>query len=389
MAVTGAGPGAVVEPARVVGAVRVRVPLVRPMVTAHGAWPVCDAWLVRLADPDGRAGIGEATLGPFAGAAAQARLDGLVRALVADGSPRAAGADAGAEPGVAEAALRSAIGAARFDLAAQVGGAGPARDTVLINALIGAEEPEAAVAAARTAVAAGFGTLKLKGGGERTSEELVARLVAIRSAVGPDVGLRLDVNGAWDQAVARERLRAIADAGVGLAYVEQPVAAGRVEHTAAVLAELRRTTGGAVPIAADESVTSLAAARALLAAGAVDALVVKPARVGGPEAALAIAAAADAAGVAVTVARLLETGVGLLAARAVAARLGSLSGADRVAHGLGTGGLLTTDLVGGRSVVEDGIARADGRADGWLGLWDRLDREAVERVAVERLGAWA
>lgn len=376
---------------RVVGAIRVRVPLRRPLVSVHGSWPVCDAWLVRVVDAAGRPGLGEATLGPFADAAHQAALDALVRELVADGDP--AGLDAaglgGDAPapgaGPAQAALRSAVGAAGFDVAATLGTAGVARGSIPVNALVGAESLHAAVAAARSAVAAGFGTLKLKGGGERSSTELVERLVAIRAAVGPGVALRLDVNGAWTAGVAVERFRAIADAGVDLAYVEQPVAAGPIVRTAAILADLRTGSGGRVPVAADESVASLAAARTLMASRAVDALVVKPARVGGPAAALAIAADAARAGITVTIATLLETGVGLLVASAVAARLAS----DGAAHGLGTGPLLATDLVRGQSVAEGGILRAPGGADGWLGLAGRLDRTAVERLAVERIGAWA
>jgi o-succinylbenzoate synthase len=370
---------------RVSGAVRVRVPLRRPMVSVHGSWPVCDAWLIRLVDDAGRSGLGEATLGPFAAAAEQSALDALVRALVAgDGAGLALpGAGEATEP--LAAAVRSAVEGARFDLATVRGEVEPGRSSVTVNALVGAESLPAAVAAARSAVAAGFGTLKLKGGGERSSEELVERLVAIRAAVGPRVGLRLDVNGAWSEAVASERLRAIDDARVDLGYLEQPVAAGPIARTAAFLAELRTVSGGRVPIAADESVTSLAAAQTLIASRAVDALVVKPARVGGPAAALAIAADAARAGISVTIATLLETGVGLLTASAIAARLGP----GDAAHGLGTGSLLATDLVHGLTVPVGGCVRAPGGADGWLGVADRLDRAAVERAAVARIGAWA
>jgi O-succinylbenzoate synthase len=213
----------------------------------------------------------------------------------------------------------------------------------------------------------------------------VERLVAVRQAVGPEVALRLDVNGAWAPGVAAERLSALAEAGLGLEYVEQPLPAGPIAQTAARLASLRAVTAGAVPIAADESVTSWATTRTLLAAGAVDALVVKPARVGGPSGAMAIAMAAAQAGVTVTISTLLETGVGLLTGMAVAA-LASTAG---TAHGLGTGGLLAADLVGGLSVVTKGIASSGLGADGSLGLSGRLDAAAVARYAVGHAGVWA
>lgn len=369
---------------RVAGAVRVRVPLRRPMVTAHGAWTVCDSWLIRLVDELGRPGIGEATLGPFAAPTDQVALDGHVRALVAEGVPAPPGVGGG-EPDPAEAALRSAIEGAHFDLGRVAGLPGRPHETIAVNALIGAESIPAAIAAAREAVAAGFRTLKLKGGGERSSAQLVERLAAIREAVGPDVALRLDVNGTWAAGVATERLSALAAAGLELEYVEQPMPVGPIEETAVGLAALRAVTAGAVPIAADESVTSSAAARILLAAGAVDALVVKPGRVGGPAVALAIAGAANRAGVTVTISTLLETGVGLLTAMAVAAA----AGMPGVAHGLSTGGLLAADLVGGRSVVTGGRARSSLGANTTLGLAGRLEAVAVARYAVEHVGAWA
>ena len=166
------------------------------------------------------------------------------------------------------------------------------------------------------------------------------------------------MNGAWDARTASERLLAIADAGLEL--VEQPIAPGPIDEVAATLAELRAVTGR--PLGADESVTSPAAARVLLAAGAVDALVVKPARVGGPRVALAIAADAAAAGVTVIDLDAAGDGCGPAGGVATAAMLpdGRMAGGPGpVAHGLGTGGGLATDLVGGRSVVAGGRASVE------------------------------
>ncbi len=367
-------------------AVRVEVPLRRPFVTVRGTWRSVAAWLVRLTDGDGRTGLGEATLGPGAHRTDQAMLDGLVRSLVvrpgriADmawvTSDEEPGATAG-EPAPAEAALRAAVETAWLDLGQEPADR-PRAASVAVNAMIGAESLHASVASARTAVAAGFTTLKLKGGGEASTEELVARLIAVRAAVGPDVRLRLDVNGAWDEDVASERLAALRP--VGLELVEQPVApeAG----AAAAMARLRGRTG--VSIGADESVTSLQSAGRLLAAGAVDVLVVKPARVGGPRAALAIAELASRAGVDVVISTLLETGIGLRAALVTAALLPP--GRPALAHGLATGPLLATDLVH-RASASAAAARAICPAA--PGLRISLDEAAVTRCAVEWQGTWA
>jgi L-alanine-DL-glutamate epimerase-like enolase superfamily enzyme len=231
-------------------------------------------------------------------------------------------------------------------------------------------------AAARASVAAGFGTLKLKAGPERDTAALVERVAAVREAVGPEVRLRLDINGAWDVATARERIAAVAS--FRLEYVEQPIAAGDPSDLAVV------REGSLVPIAADEAVGSVAAARQLLAARAADVLVIKPARVGGPVAAWEIAALAAAAGVPVVVSTLFETGVGIAAALAVAAGLPAVGGGATVppAHGLATAELLEAHLliraprvVHGRMIVPEGP-----------GLGIALDEEALRRYAVEWQG---
>ena len=137
------------------------------------------------------------------------------------------------------------------------------------------------------------------------------------------------------------------------------------------LARLRWT--GAVPIAADESVRDLGAARVLLDSSAVDALVVKPARVGGLRQANAIVELATAASIPVTVSTLFETGVGLAGALHLAA-----TAPGPQAHGLATAGLLRSDL------LREPLAVVDGRmaAPEGPGLGIELDEVAIERYRI-------
>ena len=207
------------------------------------------------------------------------------------------------------------------------------------------------------------------------------RVRAVRVAVGPDIRLRLDVNGAWDLETATDRLDAIAR--FALEYVEQPLAG----DDAAELAELRRRVR--IPIAADETVTSLRTARELLDAGAVDVLVVKPARVGGPVAAAEIASLAAERDVPVVVSTLFETGVGIAAGLAVAAALPSVRGAtlERAPdHGLATAGVLEHDLLIEGLPVEAGRMRVSGASAGG-GLGITLDERAMGRFVVESAGS--
>ena len=88
-----------------------------------------------------------------------------------------------------------------------------------VNATIGADDRAgAAAAAAARRRATGFRCVKVKVG----IGDDAGRLAAVRAAVGPDVGIRVDANGAWgtpEEALAN--LRALAP--VGLELCEEPV----------------------------------------------------------------------------------------------------------------------------------------------------------------------
>ena len=359
-------------------AVRVRVPFRRPIRTAAGEWTHRESWILRLRDTGGAVGLGEAALdfdrGEDPNAAELSRLFRVMVERVSAGEslPTTAELEASGVPG---RALRSALDSAMLDLGLGASAPGAVSRSVPVNATIGFLELSETAAAARNAAAGGFGTIKLKVGPERHTAELVERVAAARTAAGPNMLLRLDANGAWDAATARVRIAAVAP--YRIEYVEQPIAAGDAHS----LAEVR--VASPIPIAADESVSSAGAARDLLAARAVDVLVVKPARIGGPVPTWEIAAMAAAAGVHVVISTLFETGVGLAAALATAASLPVVAGATHdYAHGLATADLLESDLLTHPLSVVDGRMQVP---DG-PGLCISLDDAALERYAVEWLG---
>lgn len=365
-------------------ALRVRIPFRRPFVTSAGSWHVRHAWIVRLRDAAGRSGVGEASLAPSADPGELTALADAVRTvvpgLVAAGSIDRLPTSEHESADPVRLALQAEIVGAALDL-----GLLPWAHTVTptgsvrVNATIATEELGASVAGASEAVDGGFTCIKIKGGSEGTTEALVERLAAVRATVGPDIELRLDVNGAWDATTARLRLAALAD--LDLAYVEQPIPAGDVPS----LVGLRR--GSPVRIAADESVVSRSAARALLDAGAADVLVVKPARVGGALEALAIAGDAAEAGVGVTISTLLETGVGLMTAVHVAA---AVPGDPRHAHGLATADVLVADLLATPLSMTFGrISLPDRLGPGEPGFGIALDDAALDQWTVERIGTVA
>jgi len=362
---------------------RVRVPFRRPFATASGMWVERDAWIIRLFDGDGRIGLGEAVLASEPGEVADTILTALIReaaeSATTTGLPTMAELEGHGAPG---RALNAALESATVDLDRPVApDLAPDGDGVGVNATLPALGPAALAEAAQQSVESGFETLKVKAGAERETEVLVERIRAIRTAVGPEVRLRIDVNGAWDLATAEERLEAIAR--FDIEFAEQPLAA----HDLDGLAELRRRV--TVPIAADEAAESMAAVRTLLAIDAVDALVIKPARVGGPSAVAEIAALAAARGVPVVLSTLFETGVGIAAAMALAASLPEVEGprwAVPPDHGLATAGLLEHDLLTESLVVAEGRMYVPA-TPGSGGLGIILDERALDRFRVERIGS--
>jgi o-succinylbenzoate synthase len=165
----------------------------------------------------------------------------------------------------------------------------------------------------------------------------IALVRAVRDAVGPDVGVRVDANGAWDVDTAVTMITKLAT--FDLEYVEQPCVS--LDDLAAV----RRRVD--VPIAADECIRSLDDARALHAKGAADVIVLKQQPLGGVRAALAVAAAA---GVPAVVSSMIETSVGIAAGVALAAALPELPYAC---------GLATLDALPG-DVTAEPLAPVDG-----------------------------
>jgi L-alanine-DL-glutamate epimerase-like enolase superfamily enzyme len=244
-----------------------------------------------------------------------------------------------------------------------------------VSATIVFAGPDAGADAAAQAVELGFETLKLRAGFERTTDQLVDRLRAIRAAIGPQPRLRVDVAGAWDLDTATERMVAIEPFRIG--FVEQPLAAWDVTGHAALRERVR------VPIALDESVDSEGSARAALADGAADVIVVKPARVGGSAATMRIVDAASAAGASAVLGTYFETGVGIAAVLRIAAAVRATARppmpAREPAHGLATAGILAHDLLRVPLPIEEGRMAVPAAVE--------LDQSEVDRYTLERFEA--
>lgn len=224
--------------------------------------------------------------------------------------------------------------------AAEQGWPEPRRTSIPVNSTIPALSPDRAYA---LAAAAGCGTAKVKVAerGQGLADDL-ARVEAVRDALGPEGHVRVDANGGWTVDEAEAAVRQLAR--FGLQYVEQPCA--QVEE----LADLRRRLarrGIDVLIAADESIRRAADPYRVRELEAADVAVLKVQPLGGVRACLEIA---EQIGLPVVVSSALETSVGIRAGVALAAALPELP----YACGLNTVPLLSGDLVRNPLVARDG-----------------------------------
>ena len=183
---------------------------------------------------------------------------------------------------------------------------GGARKKITTDITISVNDPEMMVQDALRAVARGYDCLKMKVG---VNPELdVARLRAVRAAVGKDITIRIDANQAWTPKQAIRILNNMQEQGLEIELVEQPVKACDLEGLKYV------TDHSYVPVLADESVFSPADAMTILKMGAADLINIKLMKCGGLYNALKIASAAEIYGVSCTIGCMLEAKISVNAA---------------------------------------------------------------------------
>jgi len=259
---------------------------------------------------------------------------------------------------VAEPWLRCAEEAAAGDWPA------PVRDRVPVNVTVPAVDPQRAHA---IVTAGGCATAKVKVAepGQTLADDL-ARVEAVRDALGVGGRIRIDVNGLWSVEDAIAAIPLLDRASGGLEYVEQPCA------TVEELVLVRRKVS--VPIAADESIRRADDPYRVRDLEAADVAVLKVQPLGGVRACLRIA---EDIGLPVVVSSALETSVGIAAGVALAAALPLLP----YACGLATVQLFTDD------VVDEPLLPVDGELP--VGV-PTVDEAALQRLtaAQDRQEHW-
>ncbi len=148
---------------------------------------------------------------------------------------------------------------------------GAVRRTMKVYSWIGGDEPDNVAEAALERKNAGFEAVKMNGSGRMewiavpsAMDECVARVAAVREAVGPDFGIGVDFHGRIHKAVARVLVREL-EVFKPL-FIEEPV----LPENSDALRQIRNHT--TIPIATGERMFSRWDFKPLLEEGTVDIL---------------------------------------------------------------------------------------------------------------------
>jgi L-alanine-DL-glutamate epimerase-like enolase superfamily enzyme len=177
------------------------------------------------------------------------------------------------------------------------------RDRMKTSVTIGIMDTGATVARARAFVEQGFKCLKMKGGSDVDDD--IARVLAVRKAVGPAIELRFDANQGYSSDEAVCFVNAVREAKLEL--VEQPTPRDEPHELGKV------TRGVDIPVMADESLFNLVDAFKLARNDTIDMVNVKLMKAGGIMEAMRINAVARAAGLEVMVGCMDEAALGIAA----------------------------------------------------------------------------
>lgn len=353
------------------------IPFAHPQVWASGARPGTTRLLITLHTDEGVIGYGETicllefvqpvvarTIAPLVIGEDPHDIERVYRKVEGAGFYHHKRAMVAALAGV-EMAMWDLIGKSAGKPLYQLWGGGYRKQIPTI-AYLHVRSPEEMAAEAAEFVANGWKTIKVKIGMDAASDLAIVRTV--REAIGPEIELRADVNGAWTPGTARRQLRKLEE--FDLQFVEQPLLLDDLLGHA----ELRRHSR--TPIAIDEGAYTSNDVLNIVRLEAADVILLDGHEAGGWWQARKQAGLAEAAGIPVGLHSGGELGLSLAANLHLAAATPNLSLAiDSNYHGM------PDDIIRERFTYREGCLTVPERP----GLGVELDWDKVERYTTDRI----
>lgn len=355
-----------------------RIPLRAPFVTSLGVLDEVEGVVLRVTTDDGLCGWGECN--PFWSINGETQETGLAvgkhlaKALIGHDPADVEGAHRVMDRLIfGNSSIKSAFDIALHDVAAQTDGVplfrflgGNENHPLITDYTVSLGSPGMMAANALDVVRNGFTVIKVKLG--NGAEEDIARIRAIREAIGSAIPLRIDANQGWTPEVAIHILNALAS--FNIQHCEEPIPRWQ-------FMEMRRIKESSpIPIMADESCCDHHDAERLIALGACQRFNIKLGKSGGLFKAKKIIALAEKAGMEVQIGGFIESRLAWTAAAhlALCSRAvrycdmdtplmfttdpveGGITYADggriTVPEAIGLGASIRTEFVGDRSVIE-------------------------------------
>lgn len=252
---------------------------------SRGAHRVSPFLIVRVDTDEGISGAGEATTMPRWSGETSATADSMIQELLAPALIGQDPLDVETLDAIMDRTVhhnwftKAAIEMACWDIRGLAEGkpvyellGGPHRSNVIpARFSMAAYDPETAASKAAERVGWGFTTIKVKVG--TVPEEDIARVKAVREAIGPDLKIVVDANCGWDCETAIRCCKELEDCNLSL--IEQPTPDGDYD----AITRLKNAVD--VPVMADDMCFDLVHARELIRNKGCDVISVYPGKNGG------------------------------------------------------------------------------------------------------------
>lgn len=292
----------------------IRLPLITPFVVSYDTYADMPSIIVKITTDEGVVGYGEAVADDHVTGESWESTFALLKnslgpAVIGLNPMHMERLHSKMDAIVYQApAAKAAIDIACYDVVGKKLGipvydliGGRYHDRFPITHVLSIGEPEAMAQEALERIEQGYTSFKMKVGRDVTSD--VARIRAVREAVGKEIAIRVDVNQGWDNAAATlQALDQMKDLGID--WLEQPVKADDIDG----MVEIKSKS--TIPLMIDEGLKYKREMLQIIQRGAAHKANIKLMKCGGIYPAVKLAHMAEMAGIDCQIGSMVESSVG-------------------------------------------------------------------------------